>query len=91
MAFCMCNLIKDNFYVNEDCIKCSTCIKVCPRANVSYDKSKNIKFSKHCESCLSCVNNCPKTAIKVKGDKNPSSRFRNEHVSLKEIIESNNY
>lgn len=80
----------DNFYVNEECIKCSTCIKVCPRENVSYDKSKNIIFGKHCESCLSCVNNCPKKAIKVKGDKNPSSRFRNENISLKEIIESNN-
>ena len=79
-----------NFSVNEDCIKCSTCIKVCPRANVSYNESKQIIFGKHCESCLSCVNNCPKKAIKVKGDKNPNARFRNDHASLKEIIDSNN-
>ncbi len=79
-----------NFSVNEDCIKCSTCIKVCPRANVSFNESKEIVFGKHCESCLSCVNNCPKKAIQVKGDKNPSARFRNEHISLKEIIDSNN-
>lgn len=79
-----------NFSVNENCIKCSTCIKVCPRANVSYDGSKNIIFGDHCESCLSCVNNCPKKAIQVKGDKNINGRFRNEHVSLKEIIDSNN-
>lgn len=78
-----------NFSVNESCIKCSTCIKVCPRANVSYNESKEIIFSNHCESCLSCVNNCPKKAIQVKGDKNPEARFRNEHVSLKEIINSN--
>ena len=79
-----------NFSVNENCIKCSTCIKVCPRANVSYNNSKNIIFGNHCESCLSCVNNCPKKAIQVKGDKNPNARFRNEYVSLKEIIDSNN-
>jgi Pyruvate/2-oxoacid:ferredoxin oxidoreductase delta subunit len=79
-----------NFSVNEDCIKCSTCIKVCPRANVSYNKSKHIVFGDHCESCLSCVNNCPKKAIQVKGDKNPNARYRNDYVSLKEIINSNN-
>lgn len=80
----------NNYSVNEDCIKCSSCVKVCPRANVSYNESKQIIFGKHCESCLSCVNNCPKKAIKVKGDKNPNARFRNENVSLKEIIDSNN-
>ena len=79
-----------NFSVNEDCIKCSACIKVCPRANVSYNESKEIIFSNHCESCLSCVNNCPKKAIEVKRDKNPQARFRNENITLKEIINSNN-
>lgn len=79
-----------NFSVNTDCIKCNTCIKVCPRANISYNESKEIIFSNHCESCLSCVNNCPKKAIQVKGDKNPQARFRNDNVSLKEIINSNN-
>lgn len=79
-----------NFSVNEDCIKCSTCIKVCPRANVSYNESKHIVFGDYCESCLSCVNNCPKKAIQVKGDKNPNARYRNDYVSLKEIINSNN-
>lgn len=79
-----------NFSVNADCIKCNACIKVCPRANISYNESKEIIFGNHCESCLSCVNNCPKKAIQVKGDKNPQARFRNDHVSLKEIINSNN-
>lgn len=78
-----------NFSVNKDCIKCSTCIKICPRANVSYNESKQIIFSNHCESCLACVNNCPKKAIQVKGDKNPNARYRHDHVSLKEIIDSN--
>lgn len=79
-----------NFSVNENCIKCGTCIKVCPRANVSYNESKHIVFGDHCESCLSCVNNCPKKAIQVKGDKKPNARYRNDYVSLKEIINSNN-
>lgn len=80
----------ENFSVNESCIKCSTCIKVCSRANVSYDESRNIIFGNRCENCLACVHNCPKKAIQVKGDKNSDARFRNENISLKEIIESNN-
>lgn len=79
-----------NFSVNDKCIKCSTCIKVCPRGNVSFNESNSIIFGNYCESCLACVNNCPKKAIQVKGDKNPNARFRNNHVSLKEIIDSNN-
>lgn len=79
-----------HFSVNENCIQCGTCIKVCPRANVSYDQSKHIVFGNQCESCLACVNNCPKKAIQVKRDKNPNARYRNDHVSLKEIIDSNN-
>lgn len=79
-----------NFSINDHCIKCSTCIKVCPRANVSFNESGRITFGEHCESCLSCVNNCPKKAIQVKGDKNPQARFRNDHVSLSDIIHSNN-
>lgn len=78
-----------NFSVNEHCIKCGTCIKVCPRNNVSYNEVSEIMFGDTCESCLSCVNNCPKKAIQVKGDKNPNARFRNSNVSLKEIIDSN--
>lgn len=78
-----------NFSVNDKCIKCSTCIKVCPRANVSFSELNKVNFGNHYESCLACVHNCPVKAIKVKGDKNPKARYRNEHVSLKEIIASN--
>lgn len=79
-----------NFSVSESCIKCGTCIKVCPRSNVSFTESNLIIFGNNCESCLSCVHNCIKQCIQVKSDSNPLSRFRNEHITLKEIIDSNN-
>ena len=55
-----------NFSVNEDCIKCSTCMKVYPRANIYYHNSKSIIFGNHYKCCLSCVNNCPKKSLQVK-------------------------
>jgi ferredoxin len=78
------------FKVNNDCIYCKTCQKVCPRNNINVTDSKVI-FGKNCEFCLGCVNNCPKKAIKIRFmDKNPNERFRNENISLAEIIKSNN-
>lgn len=80
------------FSINDDCSNCGTCVRVCPRDNISIDKEQVNSKPIHgdtCEFCLSCINLCPKKAIKLKSEKNPDSRFKNEHVTLKEIIESN--
>ncbi len=79
------------FLVTDDCIFCKTCVKVCPRQNISIDKEKGIKpnYGSNCEFCLSCINLCPKKAIKLKKEKNPEARFKNEHITVKEIIDSN--
>lgn len=79
-----------NFTVNDDCIKCRTCAKVCPRNNISINSSSGVSFANHCESCLACVNNCPQKAIQVRNDKNPDARYRNKNITLKEIINANN-
>ena len=80
-----------SFLVNDDCIFCETCVRVCPRHNISIDKEKGIKptYGTSCEFCLSCINLCPKKAIKLKKEKNSNARFKNEHVTVKEIIDSN--
>ena len=45
--------------------------------------------SKKCEYCLSCIHACPQKAIIIKHEKNKNERYRNENVSLDEIIKSN--
>lgn len=45
--------------------------------------------SKKCEYCLACVHACPQKAIIIKHEKNKNERYRNENVSLDEIIKSN--
>lgn len=75
------------YYLNDACIGCKTCEKVCPRGNISVNGIP--QFGNHCEGCLSCVHNCPKQAIKVNLYKNDTSRYRNENVTLKEIIDAN--
>ncbi len=78
-----------NFSLTTACIKCKTCLYVCPRKNISLE-SDNIQIGSKCEYCLSCVHNCPKKAIAVKNDKSPNIRYRNSHVSLEELKNSNN-
>ena len=76
------------FSVNEDCIGCGLCSRVCPVANVTQtDKSKPV-FGGNCESCFACVHNCPKKAIHLKNEKS-GERFRNPAVSVKEIAAAN--
>lgn len=83
--------VKD-FSINNKCNGCETCTKVCPKDNISINKElKNSKpvYGDTCESCLACINLCPQKAINIKRDKNPNARFKNENISIKEIIDSN--
>ena len=75
------------FYVEDNCTSCKVCEQVCPVNNIKVDK-KPI-FNNNCQKCLACINNCPQKAIRLTGEKG-SARFRNQNVSLKEIIEANN-
>lgn len=75
------------FIVDDSCISCRICEKVCPVNNITV--ATKPKFNGNCQHCLACIQNCPKKAIKLKNQKS-DSRFINEHVTLKEIIDSNN-
>lgn len=55
-----------HFSVSDKCIRCLTCVKGCPMANIALVDGK-IKFSKHCMLCLRCVSACPVEAIDVNG------------------------
>lgn len=77
--------------VTDACIACGICSKVCPVGNFYVENGKAIRKRDTCTFCLACVQNCPQKAITLSiMDKNPNARYRNEHISLKEIIEVNN-
>lgn len=83
-------VLKDNaalsYSVNDQCIRCGICARVCPADNITV--TDRVVFSDHCEDCYACLHNCPKNAIHMKNERS-AVRFRNEHVTVKEIIASN--
>jgi Pyruvate/2-oxoacid:ferredoxin oxidoreductase delta subunit len=81
-----------NYIINESCIKCGICAKVCPTRNITVTEDGcsrgTITFGERCEGCLGCVHLCPKNAIHLKSEKS-TERWRHPDVSLNEIIAAN--
>ena len=41
--------------------------------------------------CMACIHTCPMMAIQMRmPEKNPKARYRNENISVCEIVEANN-
>ncbi len=86
------------FQVTDACIGCAICTEVCPRGNYELT-STGVKAEGDCDFCFACIHNCPQKAIQFadlpddpllsRGEVNPNARYRNDHVSLWSIKESN--
>ncbi len=68
-----------NFCVNDQCIKCRVCEKVCPRNNIVLVNDK-LSWKHDCELCYGCYQWCPKGAIDFKESKGNESRGHNSKI-----------
>ena len=56
--------LKKRFRVDENCIRCELCVKICPNHNISLIEDEII-FDKKCSLCLRCIHQCPQHAIQI--------------------------
>lgn len=53
------------FQVNEKCVNCGLCEKICPIGVIKIENGKPKWIKKKCVYCLACVNRCPQMAIQL--------------------------
>ena len=73
-----------NFWVEDTCINCGLCAKLCPRDNIAVVNSKR-QWKGNCEQCLACIQWCPKEAIQYKQVTKNRKRYRHPAVKAKDL------
>lgn len=74
-----------NFYVDERCIGCTICKKICPSKNITIIENKP-NWSVNCEACMACIGACPTKAIQYKEKTKNWGRYLNPKIKTHELF-----
>jgi MinD superfamily P-loop ATPase len=77
-------LTDKSIIVDEKCISCGTCAKVCPVNNIKIIDEKP-QFQHRCEMCFACDEWCPSTAIHHWG-RSEGVKYHHPEVKTSDMI-----
>jgi len=69
------------FSVNENCIGCGLCEKICPMNIIKLENNRPVWTHDNCACCLACLHRCPKQAIN-RGKSFKNGRYINPNVEF---------
>jgi len=82
--------LKTEIIDKDLCVRCGTCIGVCPHNSLTYSDANSITLSGKCSDCGICLDSCPGKevnfnelsmhAFAVKGSKNPLGHFTSSYI-----------
>jgi ferredoxin len=74
-----------NFFADEQCNGCGTCVRVCPARNVELAGGKP-RWKHHCDQCYACLQWCPQKAIQYGKRTARYPRYHHPEVKLPEML-----
>lgn len=78
------------YRITDDCIGCKICTRVCPKNCFTVENQRSVWHPGGCITCMACIHACPMMAIQMNmPEKNPGARYRNENISICEIVDAN--
>ena len=80
-------LINSKMTVNEKCVGCGQCAKLCPKGNIKVVDGKSV-IGTDCIGCMACIEYCPNEAINVGKITVKRARFHNANVSAQDLMQT---
>lgn len=74
-----------DFWVDERCNHCGTCVRICPRGNIRLKEGKPA-WNHDCELCFACSQWCPQEAIQYQKESQGVKRSHHPEVRLPEMM-----
>ena len=73
------------FKVNDACIACGQCIRLCPRQNIRIENGRAV-IGGNCAQCLGCLQYCPKNAISIGKITDKREHYHNPNVKATDLM-----